>query len=213
MLLFIDLLASPPPLLVVATVWTDPSVSFKLRLLVCVAPCSLASTTSTPPEEYTNTAGFFFFLRGNLDPHARTWIHPGHIWVDYKHTRVKGKKGPSSRWLWRTRCIFDRYPWIRGLHLSARLGMSRTAGFNRATNDLTTRPCNKSDIFHLHNTCSLLVHQWCSVSPDSNSDSSQPGADRKGVGTACGMWWIVAIITPDHLYWNIFFFFILEVCL
>lgn len=61
--------------------------------------------------------------------------------------------------------------------------MSRSAGFNRATNDLTARPCNESDIF----SSSKYMHIHGGDLPFiCKSDSSQPGADQKGVGTACG---------------------------
>lgn len=52
---------------------------------------------------------------------------------------------------------------------SARLGMSRSAGFNRATDDLATQYCNISDICICIVPCTVMVHQWLSASPVFNS--------------------------------------------
>lgn len=59
----------------------------------------------------------------------------------------------------RTRCIFERYPWISADCTSARLGMSRSAGFNTAANDLTARPCDKCEVFICMVHCPLP--SWC----------------------------------------------------
>lgn len=54
----------------------------------------------------------------------------------------------------------------------ARLGMSRSVGFNRAANDLTALACYKSQF----SLCKEHAHCWCTT--DENLGSN---------GTACGM--------------------------
>lgn len=107
----------------------------------------------------------------------------------------------------RTRCIFERYPWISADCTSARLGMPRSAGFNTAANDLTTRSCDKSDgvFFYLHGTLTIavMVHQWSSGSPVVNQLCLSPVLIGRRQPVECGGWWQYS---PPVSYFEIFSF-------
>lgn len=134
-------LAPLPPLLVVVTVWTDPSVSFKLRLLasVSVPHCSgLDKRDNNPP-----ILRFFTGKAGSPDQHGFAASMCG--WILNAH---EGKQGGSCRRL-------DKHGAFLSVTLgsvdctSARLGLSRSAAFIETSTILIMQHCNKHDTFHL----------------------------------------------------------------
>lgn len=147
-LLFIDLLAPPP----CRHYGLDRSLC-QFQVAPSAVPCSSQRLAWSSATHLNNTA--ILWLLREIWTYTRTWIHSRPIWVDYKHTRLKGKRRRSLRPPGKHGAFLNA-PLGSADCTSARLGMLRSGGFNRAANDLTARPCNKPDIFCQHNTCTLL---------------------------------------------------------
>lgn len=140
------------------------SVSFKLRLLVCrVALCSI----SLPSEKNRHCRFGFTVKFGFTQENGFNRIIDDWIMITW-HSEVRRHASLSRLTNW---VFFNVTVGSAGCTF-ARLGMSRSVGFNRAANDLTALACYKSQF----SLCKEHAHYWCITEENLGSN-----------GTACGM--------------------------